>query len=368
MADFAVRVRRGHRDVEGLVLDLQPRAFVLDAVGRIRKWVNRAPPTNSVSTWRFGDAYTNTASERPLPAVNGSVYFDGPSGGRRLYVPTVGTFPSATEQWAIGFGFRNGISAADPSGVFSALDDSVELLTNSSGVFGWSTPPDVETSAAGIQNGAHLFAPFGDTTAEWQQNGSTAINGSVTAFTFPNDDDEAAQLGRLFDSSTEIDGYLDEFLIWNRVLSTKERDLAFTTLANQDNSIGEKGSLRASVRHAQWTDGTADPSKNQVNRLNALPGKQPLYVLATIPAGESTALIQLSANVDGVFTPDSGLGGDLYQMAFIESATTPAPSITQDTGYSALCDVRVTAPGHYTMLWERPNHGALYVHFDVEQG
>lgn len=372
MSDFDVSVRRTYRDIKGMAFLGLPNDFQLEN-GEITRWFNRATQLQN----RLGDMVEPVAGVRPTVGANGGANFLRGSGanGSRLDWTVFGDITGADfKDWTFGFRFVPGANGGQQR-VFQVGNGAAEIFkdyngANAYGFFASSILLSPGGGAGSLAAGAHLLAPDG-TTLDWKRdNVDLFVDGQIgigNPSAVPLDTDPPGWFG---DASTadSMNGEIVEFVAWARNLSTKEQDFLFQSFNPAgDTSAGVGGIVRATVQHRIWNDRTGDLTLRQQDRLNPLPGRQHQYVLATIPSGESSAIVQIACNSGRTVLPDSDLGGDLYQVSFVEAPTLVQPPVTQDAGWSSIFDVQFSTPGHYTLLFERPNHGAMYVHLDVEQ-
>lgn len=360
MADFEVSVRTSYRDIARLVLDCGPGDFELTTDRRVKQWINRAPLPRVAGGPRFGNPSAD-GTARPRVDSGGGVVFVR-SGSQYLKVLKQGSLGAASQNWTVAFEF----APRDHTGsqvVLASDDSSIKIWSENSVNYGYETSAGFVSPATGeLPGGVHLLACNGGGTLTWYaDNTATIAAGAVANFTFPN----YAYIGR--DTGTSyLDGVLRSMRVWNRVLSSRERDLAYQTLGIA-NLSGLSPDTRALVAVRAWTDGTGQLSALQSSRVNPDHGQQQTFRVARLPAGQDAVTVQLACETDGTVLPDAQLAGALYSLRHIERASPSIPVVSQDGGWSSVFDVRFSDPGHYTMLLERTGHGSMYVHLDVEQ-
>lgn len=132
------------------------------------------------------------------------------------------------------------------------------------------------------------------------------------------------------------------------------------------NPIG--GLTYGTVIARQWADITGDPAAGQFTRLNSQLGAVPYSWVLQAPAATVTAgvSIQLACLIAGAVVADAGLGGELFFAASVLERAASIPLDIQEVATSAVHNITVRAPGHYTLMLQRDSHGGQIVHFDVE--
>ena len=364
MANFDVTIRRDYKDVAGLVLDcLKGDLVSLD--GGVERWVNRAPLAPAGFA-RFGDPFQDVVARRPEDA-SGVIRFDK-SNTEFLKVPVVGTFPSS-QDWGVAFEFAKGADVTDGQAILgSATAGDLNLFRRraAGGNIAYEHSGGTVSSATiDLFDGVHQFMLNGGATVDWRRDESTIIFAAqpISNLTFPTGS-AGMFIGRQGDGLTDdLDGDLSSMRVWRRILSVLERDFLWQSLG----ASGAPAFARMTVAHVPWTDETGDAALlGQIRRLNPPAGRDPLFALAT---GTFPARVQLSCQVGGELLPDSGLGGDLFVISFPELPGGPTlPAVFQDAGFSAIFDIVLTRPGHYTVLISRPSGGAKIVHLDARLG
>lgn len=110
-----------------------------------------------------------------------------------------------------------------------------------------------------------------------------------------------------------------------------------------------------------WED-PADVPGERPSRLNARPEHE-----HTRHVGETGNAIHVTALVGGVLGPlDAALGGALFSATFLESPVFPPPVLSSPAGQSSVQQFTPSVVGHYTLKIQRPGHGAIICHVDVD--
>jgi len=375
MANFDVSIRRELLDIGGLAGLWRPFDFEITN-NRITRWFNRATKLKN----RFGDLVpVDAAAVTPVLGPNGGARHtigSSATDGNTLVADQIGDISGLSENWSFGFSFRKNFQLNIPQQLLAAAAGSLSITRRgiATGDYGYVTGAGQVDASGDIPDGGHLWSPNAAGTLDWLVDNVAAITaGALDPFEF-GAPGNGLRIGAPDSTTDALGGELTDIAAWKRKLSPKERDLIFKFLSigGVDNSAGVGGDPRAAVENRPWTDDTGDLTLRQVNRVNPQAGRPQFYTIATIPSGEAAAIVQFAANTTGgadgtTVAPDADLAGDLYQLSFIEKPTLVAPQVTQDAGWSSIFDVRVVTPGHYTLLFERPNNGAMYVHLDVEK-
>lgn len=366
MADFNVTTRIDYRDISGAVLDVVPFGQTVSG-GQVIKWKNVAFNT---AVKRFADLY-----------LGASPYFNSSGGSRfvrsiptHLPVTRLGSvmYGNLTEAIAptqkLAFAFKiDPLFTSDDQGLLSSGNNTLDIWVQNSGRFGVTTQV-VNNVFAGsrLPSGpsVNLVAWNDNNSFDWYINNGLSLSGVSANVSFPSFG-HGIRVG-CDHVVSNLDSVLFNLTMWTRVLSSMERDFLFSTYGGFNVSSGIGSDPRALMSVEKWGDGTGNLTQRQVRRVNPRRGAEHMFALAKIPAGHSAGIVQFSCETDGVTKPDSELlDGNLYAINFIEKASFSNPTVVQDTGWSSIFDVRFATPGHYTMLFERLDHGSRYVHLDV---
>lgn len=354
MADFNVSIRSSYRDIGRLLLDLSPGDYDVADDRRITRWRNSAPPAWSPGGARFADATFETHDQRPFVGTNGAVLFRA---AQRTQLLT--SCAGGNESWTIGFELS---AVGEPSvrqAIVSYSSSDFAIWNIRSAQYGFESSVGYQGVAGSMTIGKYIFAADGINAATLYRDNAPVVTGIVDDFRA-----SSVAIGGDFGSSF-LDGELRSCRAWRRVLAPKEIDFAYASFGDDDVSSGVSGDPRAPMRIKSWVDGTGDLSLRQARRVNPVVGRHQRFRCAQLPGG-APAIVQIACETDGDVLDDSELGSDLYTLSTIERASSSDPQVTQDTGWSSIFDVRITAPGHYTFLLARENHGAVYVHLDAE--
>jgi hypothetical protein len=154
-----------------------------------------------------------------------------------------------------------------------------------------------------------------------------------------------------------FDGCIRSMRVWDRNFSPLEIDFIHRSLASDgaDYSANDRAALELRI----WTDEAGDWQR--ITRQSAASQR---FSIATI---DGKARLQVAAEVGSRVLPDSELGGDEFEMAFVEHAGS-APAVIKETGWSSIADLVIDSdyPGHYALMVSRENGGSVIIHFDVE--
>lgn len=384
MPNFVARVRTSYRDVEGLVLSCARDDVLEDTSnpGYVREWINRAPGLPSTPAIRApGDAITyaggrysnpkqTDTAKQPTLALTGSgqkrVQFDRARATELLCDALGAAFPSAASYMAIGYQFEPGADLSNDQTIAQLHDGSVLKLQSRDGTGDDSL--EFGAAAALTAGAAHTAGTFlgysrsAVSNGQWWRNGASHDTGAANQAAAP-----VASVLKLGSNGggEYLDGTLDSMHVWAAELSTATREFIFKTLNEDGTDYGSASYGDMSLR--LWTDLTADALLDEFDRLRVQTGRPFYYPLMSKPTGTRRSF-QLSAAVDGIVLPDSGLGGDLFVWDVIEKPGNPPalPFLNQDVGWSAVADFDVDLPGHYTVVCSRPNGGSMILHVDVE--
>lgn len=367
MADFDVTTRIDYRDISGAVLDVVPFGQTVDG-GKVVRWKNVA--INSAAN-KFGELY-----------LGASPYFN-PDGGSRFVrsIPTklvtrlgsvmyanLANAISPTQKLAFAFKI-DPLFTADDQGLLSSGNNTLDIWVQNSGRFGVTTQVVNDVFAASTlpnSPSVNLVAWNDNSSFDWYVNNSIELSGFSANVSFPSFG-HGIRVG-CDHVVSNLDAVLFNLTMWTRVLSPMERDFLFSTYGGFSIAAGIGADPRALMSMEKWGDGTGNLTRRQVRRVNPRRGAEHMFALATIPAGAAAAIVQFSCETNGVTKPDSELlDGNLYAINFIEKASHSNPTVVQDAGWSSVFDVRFDSPGHYTMLFERLDHGSRYVHIDVAE-
>jgi len=119
--------------------------------------------------------------------------------------------------------------------------------------------------------------------------------------------------------------------------------------------------LTSGVTLEPWDD-PASVSPDRPSRVNPRPEH-----IHKRHVGTSGVQVAVTATVDGVAGElDANLGGELFSAAFLETPTLPPPALSSPAGQSSIQRFTPGAAGHYTLQIDRPNHGGVIVHVDVD--
>lgn len=348
------------------------------------RWRNRAPglpskpfhrlPSDAVTYpgGRFGDPRQDVKAVQPAIVLTGGgqrrLSFDRALGQHLLFaIP--GTFPEgAAGPCTVAYQFTKRPSTDNDQIIYD--DQQAQVIVRRRGGGGLAqlkVGATTKTAAADHDDGTFVGYGAGAAGVTWLKNG--AAYGSVQAGTA--NATVIAGTGKIGQGAgglaTSLDGILDSFHVWPRLLSPLELDFVWQVL-NQD-AINYATQLRAPVALRRWTDATGNLAAGQINRVRSVVGADPLFKLATVGAGGATALrVQLAAAVDGKVLADTALGGNLFTITWVEAPGLPAvyPTVSQDAGWSAVFDCSLQTPGHYCAKITRQLGGAVLIHFDVE--
>jgi hypothetical protein len=321
--------------------------------------------------WDTGDLYAVATPRFGNP--------DQPSAANRPVVTTPGLYQQAEFTKASSQFMRIPLDYKIPANVYTIVFDYLAKAASgndhpiieigglsvwrrdSSGDFMYRHGATEVAGSGDMAAGLWVFWGSSTTTAELIRNGTSELSGS-------NSVQEVASgsgAGRICLFGTDYcDIILRGVAIWNRRLSSREVDLIE---AGFDPSASHSSYTRGAIvpPMAVWADDTGATAE-QVSRINPTTDAGQRFYRGTSASGVKT-WFQLSAAVDGVVLPDSGLGGDLFSMACIEFPYGGHPTVNQDAGWSAVWDVGIVDPGHYTFAIYRENSGTQVLHFDVAE-
>lgn len=117
----------------------------------------------------------------------------------------------------------------------------------------------------------------------------------------------------------------------------------------------------AGVTLEPWDD-PASVSPDRPSRINPRPEH-----IHKRHVGEVGEQVEVTATVAGVAGPlDATLGGELFDLAFLEAPALPFPTTSSPAGQSSVQRFTPAAVGHYTVQLTRPNHGGVILHVDVD--
>jgi hypothetical protein len=260
----------------------------------------------------------------------------------------------------------------DPQAVFGGKNDDLIAYRRNGGDVGYKHNGTLEVGGGNgdMADAQHLLVFDGAAGLDWYEDGVLLFSDAVTPIGFDAEVGDSILIGRSL-AGEYFDGVLNSLQIWGRNISPKERDFIFASI---DPATDHSASVRAQMVLRQWNDDTADPSEpREYDRLNPEPGIPHLYISARSagPLPANPVVVQFACEIGGVVLPDSGLGGDLFEMSFVETAFNSLPIVTQDAGWSAVFDVQLSREGHYTFLFTRDGgtyRGGRVVHLDLEEG
>ena len=367
VADFDVNLRVDYRDVARLALDCRPFDFELDSVGNITRWRNSAPAARTSSEPRFGDLMRGAGSG-PRPTVGGGAIFVRAE--LDFMRASLNAQFGSSQTWTIGYEvYPSAAGAAEQHAILSSNSVALKVWRKKPTNFGYEVVgPGFVAGVGDLAPGSHLLCFEGSNLADQLRNNVTVLNnGAAANFGFLADPTQSLFVGRS-PGGDFLGGEIRALRIWNRSFAPRERDFVFKSMQGGDFSVGIGADPRATVQVRSWLDGTGDLSLRQARRVNPTGGRQQTFIAAVVPPGEVAAILQLACETYGTVKPDSELGGDLYTAVCIERPSVSDPVAAQDAGWSSVFDLRVAVAGHYTYRVTRPNHGSMYVHFDVEFG
>jgi hypothetical protein len=208
-----------------------------------------------------------------------------------------------------------------------------------------------------LTEGEWIFYPDTTTNMRAFQNGILKASGDYEQWDVEGGD-PVGYIGASFDLDDFCDMKLRGFQMWDRRITTIERDFAFQTL-HTANSYEQDD--RAIMVLETWTDetgGSTDPS-----RINPTPDAPHFFKRARV-FSDTSYRVQIECTVNGVVLPDTELGGNLFSFDIVEFPGF-LPTFTQDAGWSSIIDVSLVDEGHYTFVVLRPSGGQVFLHLDA---
>jgi hypothetical protein len=308
---------------------------------------------------RFGNPYQDTAANRPTVSIPGSYWqaeFTKAS-SEFMKIPLDDTIPAG--RWTAAFEYLTKAPAGNNHPVLYFPNWSI-WRQNAAGNYKYRHGAVDVNGAGDMTAGTWALWWTSATTGALYRNGVSSLSGSAS-----NQGITAADpAGYLcFDGGANYcDMILRTVAIWNRMLSPLELDFAYQTMSPEfDYAQWDRATM--SVVPATWSDDTG-VTDQEISRINPTTVAPHFFHTASFPAG-GFRRVQIAASVDGVVLPDTGLGGDLFEIKCIEHASAGHPAVYWSTGYSAIFDVLIDTEGHYTFAVHRDNSGTIVLHLDA---
>jgi hypothetical protein len=312
-----------------------------------------------VATPRFGDLYQDVAAQRPTvtsPGGIGQAAF-ARAASSALKVPLVDGL--AATDWTVAYEYVTAAAAGNDHPVIWFPNLSI-WRRNAAGNYKYRHGVTDVVGAGDMPAGVWVLSGTGAATGALLQDGVPALAGSLAPQVLAAGD-PAGYLG--YDGAGNYcDVTLRSVQVWNRMASPLEVDFAFHTLGA---AASYAQVARATMAVRQWTDYTG-ATPQQVPRTNFSVYAPQRFHFGMFPAG-GAARVQVAAAVDGLVQPDSALGGLLFDMHCAEYPSAGHPAVYQDAGWSAVWDVVIDTPGHYTIIVHRAESGSQVLHLDMEE-
>lgn len=362
MPNFDARVRNGYVDVQGLVLDLNVNGLARDG----SSWRNDAParrltPANQP---RYKNAVQSTPSKRPALGFIGQIphFLFTKANLTSLELAMEGDFGAQKEDYTFAYEMPAlGSDSTINQVIFGADELDLYARNNPGTLYGWRTDAVGATQAGPHPSGVFVYVLRSAGLMRRYRNGSIEVSGAGAPITLGDESQNpVATIGASNTGAQAFDGALRSVRVWNRALLDEEIDYIFQTLGagGADHSSGNWVETETRI----WNDRTAIPRR--VNPTIEVPHR---FLVAKFPTGGSADLV-IEATIDGVLTPDSGLGGDLFSASALEKPAFVPPFVGPvAAGWSALQKITLEYAGHYTIEMRRANGGAIIFHVDAEE-
>jgi hypothetical protein len=354
MPNFEAEIRINQYNINGLVLACPVSSVVLNG-SNVTEWTNLAPAVQPGSTdIRFNNPIQGTTANQPLLINSGGqdyVSFDI-SGSKYMDLPRNAGSWSGIPEWTIAISGKKGTDNTNGQDILSL--PNIEILRrNSSGNKAYIYDVTEQAGSSDYTDGASVIVYKGATGGEWFTNGLSDFTGTCSNVT-PSAD---GTIGRDYTSGNFADFDMTGIYIWKRALEDSEVDFAFRDI---DPTTDHSTLDWAEIVLTEWKDDTSTPP-----RINPYVGVPQKYYKVKVPTS-TTKKMQITATVNGLLTPDSGLGGDLFIYDWIEYPVI-RPVTTNPSGWSSIFNIDLIHEGHYTFQILRQDGGAVILHFDVEE-
>jgi hypothetical protein len=312
-----------------------------------------------VATPRFGNPYQNVPAQRPVVTEPFGTYQEAAFTKANLSnfkIPLVD--PVAAKWWTFAYEYLMVAAAGNDHPILYFPNISI-WRKNAAGNYKYRHGvTDVNGVGDMPWNGTWMLYSAGAATAELVRNGVTSLAGTFSQQAIAAGD-PAGYIGS--DGANYCGIILRSMQIWNRVVSPLEMDFAMQTLSCEfDQSFYD----RATMAVGTWEDETG-ATPQEVPRINYTVYSPQRFHSCTFPIG-GMARVQIAASVDGIVTPDLGLGGLLFDMHCEEYPSPGHPAVYQSPGWSAVWDVVIDTEGHYTFVVHRSGSGSQVLHLDIE--
>jgi hypothetical protein len=316
--------------------------------------------TYTITTYRVGNPYQDTLANRPVLATVGGIQeaVFTRTASHFLNVPVVQAGIDLFATFA--FEFVPGADVNASQYVFGSPNFKI-ISRNASGWGGYEVNSvEVTVPANGdrfLSEGEYIFYP--DTTAsmDFYRNGFSVYGGSYSVWDLAAGD-PVAYIGSEDGASNYCDMTLRGFQMWNRRITTIERDFAFQTLHTATDYAQDD---RAIMVLETWTDDTG--STDNPSRINPTADAPHFFKRARV-FSDTSYRVQIECTVNGNVLPDTELGGNLFTFDIVEFPGF-LPTFTQDAGWSSIIDVSLEDEGHYTFAVLRPSGGQVFLHLDA---